>query len=103
MPPDALRTANAVNVLNLWLAVFGIFLSGGILAILLLGLRSFGQYTDRIERSNTATRQSNELIRQEIQRWKQWNDDAATQNATMLQALDQMRTDLLTYAKERSA
>ena len=103
MSPDAIRTANEVNVVNLWLAVAGILLSGGILAILLAGLRSFGQYTERIERSNTAARQSNEIVRQEIQRWTQWNDDAATQNATMLQALDQMRTDLLTYAKDRSA
>lgn len=103
MPPDALRTANALNVLNIWLAVAGILLSGGILAILLLGLRSFGQYTERIERSNTATRQSNELVRQEIGRWNDRNNETVTQNDEMLRALDQMRKDLITFAKERSA
>jgi len=61
--------------------------SGLTIGILLWQRKSFGAYTERIERSDTLTRQSNELTRQSNAR-----------------TLDEIRanTDILTQAHERN-
>ena len=51
-----------------WLTIGAVLASGAVLVVLLVRWRSFGAYTERIERSNTLTRQSNELTRQRAER-----------------------------------
>lgn len=75
------------------LGIIGILLSGTAVAVLLALRSSLGAYTERIERSNTVTRQSNESLRQEIDRWRAGND-------ATLNALHRMRETII---KERSA
>ena len=47
-----------------WIALVGVLLQGIILAVVIHDRRSFGSYTERVERTNEATRRSNELTRQ---------------------------------------
>jgi len=68
-----------------------VLLSGSAVAVLMALRKSLGeysessrQYTERIERSNTVTRQSNETVRQEIDRWRE-------SNTSTLNALHKMR------------
>jgi hypothetical protein len=82
-----------MQAIDLWLSVIGILLSGIAVAVLLRLLKSLGAYTQRIECSNTVTRQSNETVRQEILRWRESND-------LTLKALHKVRQDLI---NQRSA
>ena len=50
------------------MAVLCLLVCGATLVVLLLAVRSFGAYTERLERANTLTRQSNELTRQSNER-----------------------------------
>jgi hypothetical protein len=93
-------THDAINLVNVWLAIVGIALSGAIMAILLLGLRSFGAYTEHIKDAHARTRQSNEAVRQEIARWTEHNAETVAQNEAILKALHRMREDLI---NQRSA
>ena len=93
-------TLDTINLMNVWLAIVGIALSGAIMAILLLGLRSFGAYTEQIKDAHARTRQSNESLRQEIARWTEHNKETVAQNEAMLKALHRMKQDLI---NQRSA
>ena len=68
------------------LSIIGVLLSGAAVAVLLAFWKSLGAYTERIERSNTVTRQSNETVRQEVLRWRESNE-------ATLKALHKMRQD----------
>lgn len=58
---------------NVVLAIACILVSGATLSVLFLFRRTFGAYTNRIERSNEQTRKSNELTRQSNERALQAN------------------------------
>lgn len=70
------------------LGIILILLSGIAIAVLFALRNSLGVYAERLERSNTVTRQSNETLRQEIDRWRQSNE-------TTLNALHKMRQSLI--------
>lgn len=62
-------------VAQVWLTLIGLLVSGITMAVLIHQQRSFGSYTERIERSNTLMRQSNELVRQELDRTRDENQE----------------------------
>jgi hypothetical protein len=77
--------------IDLGLAVLGILLSGLTMAILLVSLRSFGTYAERIKQSNALTRRSNERLWHELERTQE-------ENLYILKHVMQLKEDL-----ERSA
>ena len=70
-----------------WITLAGVVVSGATVGVLIWATKSFGSYTERIERSNTLTRQSNEMTRQ-----------------SNVRTIDEVRanSDILTQAHERN-
>lgn len=77
----------SILVLDIWLAIAGIVLSGLTMGVLLIAKRSFGAYTERIERSNVQARQAIEKDRQE-------RDRAREHNIAILRELMKIKADL---------
>lgn len=56
-----------------FIAVIAILVSGFVMALVLTQRRSMGCYTAQIQNANMLTRQSNEHVRQEIDRAREYN------------------------------
>jgi uncharacterized membrane protein (DUF106 family) len=93
-----------IQLVDMWLAVVGILLTGVTMGILIVGARrlriSFGTYTERIERSGLLVRQSEELTRQSNERTMREIGHARKETVTLMNQLRKVQDDLTT---ERSA
>lgn len=84
-------------------ALGGLLISALTLAVLFRLIRSFGCYTERIERSNDGLRQSNEMTRQANDRAITEIGHARAESITIMNELKRFQDELSQYTSHRSA